>query len=86
MLGPLQGGEWGNASLQWPGPRGTSSGDDGMLPTLSHLGGSAKSEEPCDEACLVFPQQGTGLRPTTHQMATALAAKTLGWIQHVVME
>jgi len=36
-------------------------------------------------ACF-FPQQGTGLSPATHQMATALAAKRLGWMQHVVVE
>lgn len=35
---------------------------------------------------LVLPQQGTELRQTTHQMARALAAERLGWIQPVVME
>lgn len=39
VFGFLQLGEQSNASLQWPGPRGTSSGDDGVLPMLSHLGG-----------------------------------------------
>lgn len=86
MLGPLHRDECGNASLQWSGPRGTSAGGEGVLPMLCHLRCSAKSWGAQWWGVLVFPQHGTMLRQTTHQMARALAAERLGWIQHVVME
>lgn len=51
------------------------------------LGALAKAEKSSGEVCLFFfSQQGTGLSPTTRQMAAALVAKKLGWIQHVVEE
>lgn len=50
------------------------------------LGALAKTEKPSGEACLFFSPARTGLSPTTRQMAAALVAKKLGWIQHVVEE
>lgn len=43
VLGSLHRGEQSNVTLQWAGPRGTSSGDDRVLPMVSHPGGYTES-------------------------------------------
>lgn len=58
----------------------------GCSPCCPISGGSAKSWGPLWWGVLVFLPARNWIEPNHPSDATALAAKRLGWIQHVVME